>query len=484
MDIDVDFGAEPTPAPEPTVKQEKFDDDDDGVDDNEQDDDDEAEDDAEDDVEGGIDFDAMFDESMIAVKSEPLSEVARMLAPATVDQKKPAGAAQPPVIDKAASRLRVNDVHVELSPSVVTMTNAAATVKQEPAVPTASGAPPVGALHLDHYDVAKRMAAEQRAAELAEGGTGESATSGLTSSKIGDTAAQVNHYLIAISDARQRVDPTILTQIPHVMQTTGAHIGRAFYMQAIVTAPHLSKPVSELTDVMRRLASEARCVRREHIEAMTRTPRLREEVCANKEGCAAMSFCDYYNRPLPDRRPLVAFLFEDELAVLRTTALQQRAAVAAPTPAAPAGTRQPLTRANVLALWKTRACVQCMIRAGNRLLANLRCKNQAIDARLYLAIPFYVEVDVAGEYPIGATLGPGKRVFESLIFNFPRHSDIGWMITMRADVAAASSSSTATTIGGGANEEVVYYVNVSVPPFPVPEATLRAHGALGFSAAL
>lgn len=376
--------------------------------------------------------------------------------------------------DTSVRRLRVNDVHVDLAPSVKAAT--ANGVKHESGAPAAVVVP----LGLDHYNVAQRLAAEQRAAELAvDGGGGDGG-----GSKVGDTAAQVNHYLIAISEARSRVDPAILSQLPYGVETSGAHIGRSFYMQALTTAPHMSRPVSEMTDIMRRLASEVKCVRREHIEAQTRTPRLREEVCANRDGCVALSFCDYYNRPLPERRPLVAFLFEDELAVLRTGA--RAAPTGACTPAAAASAAA--TRAALAATWKTRACVQCMIKGGNRLLTNLRCKNQAIDARPYLAIPFYVEVDVAGQYPIGATLGPGKRVFESLIFNLPRFSELGWMAMMRGDATttagatAGAAAAAATSAGGG--DDVVHYHNVSVPPFPVPQETLRAHMAQGFSAAL
>jgi len=253
----------------------------------------------------------------------PTSQTTVSHVAATTAAQVPSPAKKPAVaLDNSVRRLRVNDVHVELSPSV-----RATPIKQE----GVSARPVVAPLTLDHYDVAKRLAADQRAAELAEShadGGGAMATS----SKIGDTAAAVNHYLIAISNARAQLDPTILTQLPYTVQTTGAHIGRSFYMQALSTAPHLSRPVSEMTDLLRRLASEAKCVRREHIESMTRTPRLREEVCANREGCVAMSFCDYYNRPLPDRRPLVAFLFEDEWAQLR------------------------VARASLAAAWKQRAC--------------------------------------------------------------------------------------------------------------------------------
>ena len=73
---------------------------------------------------------------------------------------------------------------------------------------------------------------------------------------------------------------------------------------------------------------------------------------------------------------------------------------------------------------------------------HLRCKNQAIDARPYLAIPFYVEVDVAGQYPIGATLGPGKRVFESLIFTCSLQR-LGWMAMMRGDATTTAGTTAA-----------------------------------------
>jgi hypothetical protein len=335
--------------------------------------------------------------------------------------------------EAGARRLRVNDVHIEPSPTLL----AAGQHIKEEATPHAS----VSALTLDHYDVAKRLVADQHNGELGDDVGG--------ASKIGDTAAQVNHYLMAISEVRSRVDPAILSQLPYTVQTTGAHIGRAFYMQALTTAPHLSRPVSEMTDVLRRMASQAKCVRRRHIEAMTRTARLGEETCANKESCCVFAFRDRYNVELPHRRQMVAFLYENELPLLRTD------------------------RASLTAIWRKRACVQCMLKAANRLVTNLRCKNQAIDARPYLAIPFYVEVDTDGEYPVGATLGPGKRLFESLLFNLVRFSELDWQETTQHDASVAGSS-----------EEVIYYVNTAIPPFPVPKELLQAYTRQGFSAAL
>jgi len=465
--MDIDFLIDDVEQ-QPVNEKNGYDYDDDSEE-RENEDDDDGEDD-EDQDDGMQNFNLLFDEKTSMPPPPPQQRAASAPTPRVSQTTIASGATQPVAvaaikkpapIDNSSRRLRVNEVHVELSPSVITTP-----VKQE----GTSNSNNVQPLTLDHYEVAKHLAVDQRAAELAEGTSNGTAA---MSTKIGDTAAQVNHYLIAVSDARERLDPAILSQLPYTVQTTGAHIGRSFYMAALTTAPHLSRPVSELTDVLRRLASEARCVRRAHIEAMTRTPRLREETCANKEGCVSLSFADYYNRPLPDRRPLVAFLYEDEMAMLRTAP-----AVLTPEQMKLAGDKRPKTRAEWTALWRSRACVQCMIRAGNRLVTNLRCKNQAVDARLYLAVPFYVEVDVAGEYPIGATLGPGKRVFESLVFNLPRFSELGWMTTIRADATVSAAAST------GAVEEVVHYVNVSVPPFPVPEETLRAHMTQGFSGAL
>lgn len=373
---------------------------------------------------------------------------AMLMPPPTTTSRTTVDAAVPPLAaptqiarkrtaqNAAAQRLRVNDVTVLSAASVnvppVTTSTSAATPKMEPQT-------------LDHYTVAKRLAAQQTAAEFGGGGgDGAVVNNGSASSKIGDSAAQVNHFLIHISDVRARVDPTIVSELPYATKTTGAQIGRSFYMHALTAAPHTSRPVSENSEALRKLASKARGVRRAHIEAMRRTPKLREETCANGDGCVVFRFCDAYNKPLARRQPMVAFLYEDEMATLR------------------------VDRKAIVPTWHKRACVECMICAGNRVLTNLRFRNQALDAHNYLAVPFYVEVDVPGEYPLGATLGPGKGVFEGLVFNMPRFSELDWVMTTRHE--------------GG--EEIVQYVQSGVPPFPVPRETLAAHARQGFSVAL
>jgi hypothetical protein len=176
---------------------------------------------------------------------------------------------------------------------------------------------------------------------------------------------------------------------------------------------------------------------------MSRTPRLGECECANKEGCVALRFCDAYNRPLPGRRPLVAFLFEDELALLRSQ------------------------RASVMAQWKKRACIKCMETTGNRLLTNLRFKNLAMDARAYLLVSFYVEIG-PGEWPIEATLGPGRCCLESVLYNMPRATELGYVVTVKHE----------------SGQEVLYFTNPSVPPCPVPREFVERFMRVGFSVAL
>jgi hypothetical protein len=341
--------------------------------------------------------------------------------------------------EASVRRLKINDVHVEpaesCTPSKTPVTLDAPTQSpaQQQATSSSSGD---GDLKLDHYDVAKRLMSQQRSEQLGD--------NPLTSnSKIGETAAQVNHFLVHISELRRQTDPAILAQLPYVTTVSGAHIGRSFYFNALITAPHLSRPVSENTELMRRMRDTVKQVRRAYYDAMCRTPRLGEETCANKEGCVALRFCDTYNHPLPNRRPLVAFLFEDEMAMLR------------------------VSRATIVPQWKKRACIKCMECTGNRLLTNLRFKNLAMDARPYLIVPFYVEIG-PGEWPEEATLGPGRRVFESMLFNMPRYTELGYVVAAKHENG----------------QEVLYYTNPSVPPCPVPREFIQRFTRVGFSGAL
>lgn len=381
------------------------------------------------------------DEAPQPIKSElSQSDSALMPPPPPTPLRASAATVQAPVSRKTASqdatarRLRVNDVFV--APTAPVLAGVQSPLNGEPR------SEPLPAHTLEHYEIAKRLAAEQSVDEF-----GNSSVGGGAVSKIGDSAAQVNHFLAVISEARSRTDPTVLTQLPYATKTNGAQLGRAFYMQGLTVAPHASRPVSENTEQQRKLASAARLVRRAHIEAMTRSAKLREFRCANGTGCVVYKFRDSYNAPLSkcdDTEPLVAFLYEDEFA------------------------RAQVDRKSMAALWERRACVQCMICAANRVVTNLRFRNQALDAHNYLVVPFYVEVDVAGEYPVGATLGPGKGVFEGLVFNLPRYTELDWVAARHAD--------------GG--EEVVHYSNVGVPAFPVPRETIEAHSRSGFSVAL
>jgi hypothetical protein len=341
-------------------------------------------------------------------------------------------------------RPRVNDVFVVPAASATVTAESMREEEraaQQQAAGQSSNVPIMETHTLNHYEVAKRLAAQQ---SVETPGAGLESSLANTSSKVGDSAAQVNHFLSVVTAARESIDPAILTDLPYVTKTSGAQLGRAFYMHGLTTAPHASRPVSENSEQVRRLASSAKLVRREHIEAMSRTPRVREEPCANGDGCVVHQFCDTYNRPLTKRSPLVAFLYEDELAQLR------------------------IDRPSIIALWKKRACIQCMICADNRLLHCLRFRNQALDAHNYLTVRFYVEVNVPGQYPIGATIGAGKEVFEGQLFNKPRFSAVDWMFMVRQE--------------GG--EEVIQYINTRIPPFPVPRETIEAYQRLGFSAAL
>lgn len=325
--------------------------------------------------------------------------------------------------DTTTRRLRINDVHVAVPMFDVGTSN---TTVEDQTAPT---------LQMNHYTVAQQRAAEQGTAS--------------NTNHIGKLAAQVNHYLIKVSDVRQQAGNQSLLQLPYTTQASGAQIGRAFYMAALTTSPHKSRPVSENAQLVRQLQSKAQFVRRQHIEAMTRTARSNEKQCFNATNCVALRFCDSQNKPVNGKmdkagvisggKPLVAFLFEDEYA------------------------KQQLSRQSMLQVAASRPCVQCLIESANARLTNLRFKNQAMDARAFLCVPFYVSIE-AGQYPIGATIGAGQRCMEGMLFNVPRYTEQDW------------APMDCTEDG----EEVTRFTNLAIPSNPEPDELIQKFERLGF----
>jgi hypothetical protein len=266
-------------------------------------------------------------------------------------------------------------------------------------------------------------------------------------------AAQVNHYLIRVSDVRAKAGTELLAPLPYTTQTTGAQLGAAFYKTALTKAPHASRPVSEDAALMRQLQSRAKFCTRQHIEAMTRTARTGEKSCRNGTNCVALRFCDSYNKPIngiigpngtiTGGKPLVAFLFEDEYA------------------------RQQVSRASMAAIAAQRQCIECMCAGGNALMTNLRFSNTALDARAFLAVEFYVSV-APGQYPIGATLGAGQRVFEGMLFNIKRFSEMDW----QAEPCSENG------------DHYTKFTNTAIPQNPEPLELIEAFSRMGFCRAL